>query len=117
MKTYVRNNGEVVNPRLAENRGGLSSAEVCRRTGLTYRQLCWMIRRGYVRPSVSIGAGTGDPHVWAERDVDALRVFADLIRFGFRNEVIGEFSLDLRRRLRDRLAEFFSPTPAPWGDE
>lgn len=51
---------------------GLSTTQVVERFGgeITYRQLDYWVRRGYVTPSVSEGRGHGNPRRWSEADVE-----------------------------------------------
>ena len=65
---------------------GLSSSDVCRQAGVTYRQLDGWTRRGLVAPSIREAAGSGTARRWAPADVD--RVAALAVR-----------SADLRRGL------------------
>lgn len=40
-------------------RKALSSTEVCRQAGVTYRQLDYWVRKGYVTPSLAVATGSG----------------------------------------------------------
>lgn len=61
---------------------GLSSAEVARRVGISYRQLVYWCRLGLVRPSVHEATGSGDHHLWSEADVHVLRAVGALTAQG-----------------------------------
>ena len=53
---------------------GLTSREVCRRVGVTYRVLDHWTRRGLVRPSITEAKGTGSQRRWAEIDVQRVAI-------------------------------------------
>ncbi len=55
---------------------GLTTTQVLKRFGgeITYRQLDYWVRQGYVTPSISNGNGSGTPRRWSEADVDQVRV-------------------------------------------
>jgi DNA-binding transcriptional MerR regulator len=50
----------------------LSSIEVCRLTGVTYRQLDYWVRRDLVRPVIE-ARGSGSHRRWSPDDVDRVR--------------------------------------------
>lgn len=61
----------------------LSSADVVETAGVTYRQLDYWARRGYVRP-LPRDPGQGYPRHWDEAEVDVVRIMAALVRDGYR---------------------------------
>lgn len=54
---------------LRHPRGMLSSEQVVEQTGITYRQLDYWTRRGWLEPAEG-GNGSGDPRRWAPAVVD-----------------------------------------------
>ncbi len=54
---------------------GLTTTQVLKRFDgeITYRQLDYWVRQGYVTPSISNGGGSGTPRRWSEADVDRVR--------------------------------------------
>lgn len=59
----------------------LSSVDVTRITGATYRQLDHWTRRGYLRPAEPT-PGTGVPRSWPPQEVEVARVMARLVTAG-----------------------------------
>ena len=57
-----------------------SSADVCARTGATYRQLDYWTRVGLVAPSVSAGIGYGTRRRWSPADVAKVAEVAAVAR-------------------------------------
>lgn len=63
--------------------GSFSTEDVCRITGLSYRQLDYWTRTGLVRPSLHDGRGSGAPYRrWSGSDVDEVLLIAKLVRAG-----------------------------------
>ena len=64
----------------------LSSADVVRHAGCTYRQLDWWARKGAVTPSYGGGGSSGDHRRWSPVDADAIaaitRVSAGFVAIG-----------------------------------
>jgi hypothetical protein len=56
-----------------------TSAEVCRQTGLTYRQLDRWTTQRYLRPEQPTGHGSGHAYVWPHTEVDIARMMARLV--------------------------------------
>lgn len=54
--------------------------------GLTYRQVDYWCRRGYLRPSGD-GDGSGNPRWWSPDEIAVALRMADLIAEGYRHEV------------------------------
>jgi DNA-binding transcriptional MerR regulator len=50
---------------------GLTSAQMCRAAGVTYRQLDYWCREGLVRPAVE-ASGQGSRRRWSRADVGAV---------------------------------------------
>jgi DNA-binding transcriptional MerR regulator len=48
---------------------GISSKELMRRTGISYRQLDYWERTGVITPSVQAAEGSGTKRGWSENDV------------------------------------------------
>lgn len=61
---------------------GYSSAQVCRLTRLTYRQLEYWTRTGLVRPSVREAFGSGSARRWSDDDVRLLVIMRRAIDAG-----------------------------------
>lgn len=53
---------------------GYSSSEVCRFTGVSYRQLDHWCRRGYIEPSIEECRGSGSQRRWSELDLIVVSV-------------------------------------------
>lgn len=53
---------------------GLSSHEVCRRTGATYRQLDYWDRTGLLSPSLAPARGSGTQRRYSEADVTKVAI-------------------------------------------
>lgn len=73
---------------------GLTSAQVCGRAGITYRQLDWWTREGLVAPSglapdpadgrSEATPGSGYARVWAPDEVEVIERMARLVNAGLR---------------------------------
>jgi DNA-binding transcriptional MerR regulator len=61
--------------------GDLTSAEVLATTGLSYRQLGWLVRNNVIKPKVD-GSGPGNPWSWGDDQVRVLRLIAVLREHG-----------------------------------
>lgn len=59
----------------------LSSYDVCRAAGITFRQLDYWVRTGLLTPSVRNPGGSGCPRRWSEADVYRARVIGLLMRW------------------------------------
>jgi DNA-binding transcriptional MerR regulator len=59
-----------------------TSAEVCRQTGLTYRQLDRWTSQRYLRPEQPTGHGSGHAYVWTHAELDVARMMARLVALG-----------------------------------
>jgi DNA-binding transcriptional MerR regulator len=59
----------------------MTSADVCARAHITYRQLDHWTRRGYISPSNG-QTGTGVGRQWTRAEADHIRRMAALIQFG-----------------------------------
>jgi DNA-binding transcriptional MerR regulator len=58
----------------------LTSAEVCRLVGISYRQLDYWVRTGAVESPGNKGLGSGQRRHWTSEDVRRLKVVASQIR-------------------------------------
>lgn len=63
----------------------IPAAEVCQRAGVTYRQLDYWGRRGFI-PRQETG-GSGYPRRFTEDDVTYIALFAKLIRAGLEHDI------------------------------
>jgi DNA-binding transcriptional MerR regulator len=68
--------------------GILSSQDVVRATGLTPRQIDYLVWQGALTPTVASGKGKGARRYYAPGDVLALRVTAHLRQAGVRTQTI-----------------------------
>jgi hypothetical protein len=59
----------------------MTSAEVLTATGLSYRQLGWLVRHGVITPKVH-GTGPGNPWSWGAEQLPVLRLCAVLRYMG-----------------------------------
>jgi DNA-binding transcriptional MerR regulator len=86
----------------------LSSAEVCRQTGLTYRQLDLWCRNGYLQPDqpgkltdpAGSWVGSGHERVWSPAEVDVARMMARLVALGVTTQQAAKVARDPDERLR-----------------
>jgi DNA-binding transcriptional MerR regulator len=62
---------------------GYRSPQVCKRAGVTYRQLDYWVRTGVVTPSIVHAQGSGRQHRWSEADVERVRIINDLLNSGY----------------------------------
>lgn len=60
---------------------GLRSTQVCRRAGITYRQLDYWGRLGLITPPAT-GCGPGCPRRWSLDQVDRVCAIAAWVRLG-----------------------------------
>ena len=60
----------------------MSSAAIAREAGVTYRQLDYWIRAGYVRPLDPL-PGTGTARQWPEEEREVVMTMARLVDAGF----------------------------------
>lgn len=61
--------------------GTYSSDEVCQQAEITYKQLDYMIRTGYLTPSVP-AAGSGSSRRYSEEDLETVMLTAKLLELG-----------------------------------
>ena len=61
---------------------GISSKELMRRTGVSYRQLDYWERTGIVTPSVQAASGSGTKRGWSEGDVAYVVVIVSFLDAG-----------------------------------
>lgn len=66
-------------------RGLFTSPEVCAKTGMTFRQLDYLVRTGIVNP-IHGASGSGTRRRYSLSDLWVLDVLAVLYRMGFRGE-------------------------------
>ena len=59
-----------------------SVREVCKRTGLSYKQLDDTARKALVAPSVAVAEGKGSRRLYSHRDIMLLRAVAILRKMG-----------------------------------
>jgi DNA-binding transcriptional MerR regulator len=59
--------------------GWLTTTEVCRRVGITYRQLDHWANRRYVTPSLQ-GRGKGNTRWWSPTDIARVRELVERIK-------------------------------------
>ena len=83
-------------------RGGLSSSQVCNLTGLSYRQLHYLVDNGVITPAER-GHGSGRPHRWAPDQVRQLRLAAVLMAHGAEQPTV-----------RPAMAEAADLSPEAW---
>lgn len=60
----------------------LTSEDVCTTARISYRQLDYWVRKGYVKPFAMV-AGSGTHREFTEEEVNIVRMAARLIRRGF----------------------------------
>jgi DNA-binding transcriptional MerR regulator len=77
----------------------LSSVEVCRQTGLTYKQVDTWARWGYLRPRQT-GPGSGHLREWSQAEVDIARMMARLVALGITPENAAVVARDPSQRWR-----------------
>jgi DNA-binding transcriptional MerR regulator len=82
---------------------GFRATEVCRLAGITYRQLDYWARQGYVTPSVRKAAGSGTNRLYSLEDLDHVRALAKLRALGLPLQVA-----DNPETLEELLAELLS---------
>ena len=68
--------------------GSYSTVQASRISGLTYRQIDYMVRTGLVRASLLSAAGSGTQRRWSGGDVDRLLLIAKLLKAGVSMERI-----------------------------
>ena len=85
----------------------VTSAEVCRLAGCTYRELDQWTRRGYVSPSACEGPpmsegetprepGSGHARLWTADDVRTVRMMTRAVRAGFAHAAAAAVALGRR---------------------
>lgn len=87
------------------------AAEVCQRAGVSYRQLDYWSRRGFI-PNTAKGSGV--PRQFTETDVDYIEMFAKLVHAGLNHDKVHEvMRLGLIEngmvRLTDHIVLVFEP--------
>ena len=60
-------------------RVALSSTDVVRHAGCTYRQLDWWTRTGAIVPSIAIADGPGSRRMWSRTDADAVAAITRVV--------------------------------------
>ncbi len=71
----------------AERTQELNSTEACMASGLSSRQLHYIVDNDIVTPAVR-GVGSGNPHRWEVRQMKVLRAVAVLLDHGARHETL-----------------------------
>ena len=61
---------------------GFSGPQVCRLTGVTYRQLDYWDRTGLVQPSLVAAKGSGSKRTYAYKDILEVKVIKSLLDAG-----------------------------------
>jgi DNA-binding transcriptional MerR regulator len=61
---------------------GYSGPQVCRLTGVTYRQLDYWDRTGLVHPSLVAATGSGSKRMYAYKDILEVKVIKSLLNSG-----------------------------------
>jgi DNA-binding transcriptional MerR regulator len=77
-----------------------SSAEVCRQTGLTYRQLDQWTNHRYLRPTQPTGHGTGHNRIFDQAETDVARMMARLVALGVTAQQAARVARDPQQRVR-----------------
>jgi DNA-binding transcriptional MerR regulator len=83
-----------------------SSAEVCRQTGLTYRQLDYWCRHGWLKPesysrgNAKPGNGPGWDRRWTQAELNAARMMARLVDLGITPQQAADVARNPDKRLR-----------------
>ena len=65
----------------------VQAAEVCHRAGVSYRQLDYWARRGFIP---NTGKGSGVPRQFTVEDVDYITTFAKLVHAGLGHDKVHE---------------------------
>jgi DNA-binding transcriptional MerR regulator len=76
-----------------------TSAEVCRQTGLSYRQLDSWNRMGYFAP-LNDEPGTGHNRVWPQAELDVARMMARLVALGVTTQQAAKVARDPQQQWR-----------------
>lgn len=80
------------------------ASEVCRRAGVTYRQLDYWARRGFIPDT---GKGSGVPRQFTEADVDYITTFGRLVKAGLEHDRVHEvMKLGLIQQGMVRLTDY-----------
>lgn len=77
-----------------------TTTSLAEKIGVTYRELDYWVREGFVKPTPVDGEsrrapGTGKSRIWDERDADVALWFARLVRNGMRPGKVGSTARDL----------------------
>ncbi len=67
---------------MASLNSGFSGPQVCRLTGVTYRQLDYWDRTGLVQPSLVAAKGSGSKRTYAYKDILEVKVIKSLLDAG-----------------------------------
>jgi DNA-binding transcriptional MerR regulator len=90
-----------------EKADGLSAAHVCALAGITYRNLDYWLRRGFIdldpeHPDPT-GRGSGYPRRFTPQEADRFVLLARLVRAGFRVETAADVARKVARAPGDRV--------------
>lgn len=70
----------MIDDRAIDDEGELTSAEVCRLTGISYRQLDYWVRTGAIQSPGNSGLGSGHARRWTHDDVRRLKAVVAQMR-------------------------------------
>lgn len=98
-----------------EQQGQLAyrAPEVCRLTGLTYRQLDYWARVGTLRPSIQDSEGSGSQRLYSSDDVKKARATAQLLQLGIRQPLEQTDPVSTIQDLIDQLTSVREDYQAP----
>ncbi len=88
--------------RYPPSRSGHSAHVAAERAGITYRQLDYWARCGYVNPTIDDASGSGTRRRYSDNDILKVRCLADLRQAGV--ELLT--AVDLLRRIEDKNINF-----------
>ncbi|HSS11659.1 MAG TPA: MerR family transcriptional regulator [Acidimicrobiales bacterium] len=83
-------------------RAGLTSRQVCKQTGITYRKLDYWDRIGVLCPSIQGGDGIGSDRIYSQADCDVLVILEGCRRLGVPLTLLARIA----QALRDGLTDF-----------
>lgn len=78
------------------DRTHLSTSEVCQEVGITYRQLDYWQRKGYVEADVT-ASGSGTHRGWSPMNVSLVACIADLVEAGYEGDRLKDAVAVLRQ--------------------